>query len=314
MAARLQTVSDQAPSAVPAPHTPTTSRGHRGSGGAHQQLAETLRMTRALQTTLDVERLVETFCEEIRERIPHDAAVYRNATQNILFKIGREARHSCTYRLTMGTQSLGEIGFMRGARFSAAETARLEELLVLLLHPLRNALQYRYALWSASKDPLTGVNNRGALDTALKREIELAHRHGTPLSLLLMDIDHFKAVNDRYGHTLGDCALRHVADCAASCIRGSDMLFRYGGEEFVILVSNTEWFGALMLAERVRTAVEAMACTCNDVHLNMTVSLGVSTLESEDDPTTLFRRADEALYEAKVEGRNRVQFTDRAPG
>ncbi|HQU15365.1 MAG: hypothetical protein B7Z66_08445 [Chromatiales bacterium 21-64-14] len=312
MAARLQTVSDQAPSVMEAPETSKTARHHRGPRDTQQRLVETLRTTRALQTTLEVEKLVEIFCEEIRERVPHDAAIYRNATQNVLFKLGEEARHSCTYRLAMGAHSLGELGFMRSTRFSAAETARLEELLALLLHPLRNALSYRYALWSASKDPLTGVNNRGALDAALKREIGLAHRHGTPLSLLLMDIDHFKSVNDRYGHTLGDCALRHIAECAASCIRGSDMLFRYGGEEFVILVSNTEWFGALMLAERIRTAVEAMECTCNDVRLNMTVSLGVSTLEPGDEPTTLFGRADEALYDAKVEGRNRVQFTDRA--
>ncbi|HEB80945.1 MAG TPA: GGDEF domain-containing protein, partial [Chromatiales bacterium] len=177
-----------------------------------------------------------------------------------------------------------------------------------------NTLLYRYALWSASKDPLTGINNRGAMDTALRREVELAHRHGTPLSLLVMDIDHFKSVNDRYGHTMGDCALRHVTDCAASCIRGSDMLFRYGGEEFVVLASNTEWFGGLMLAERLRAAIEAMECTCNEVRLRMTVSLGVSTLEADDDPAALFARSDEALYQAKLEGRNQVRFTDRATG
>jgi diguanylate cyclase (GGDEF)-like protein len=311
MVAHLQTVTDDRPLAAPPAgtgHRPTTTQR------TAQRLADALSITRALQSTLDVERLIELFSAQTHPLVAHDGMVYRNASQAILFKIGHEAHHSCTYRLMMGSQNLGELEFLRGMRFSSREIARLEELLTLLLQPLRNTLLYRYALWSASKDPLTGINNRGAMDTALRREVELAHRHETPLSLLVMDIDHFKSVNDRYGHTMGDCALRHVADCAASCIRGSDMLFRYGGEEFVVLTSNTEWFGGLMLAERLRTAIEAMECTCNEVRLRMTVSLGVSTLEADDDPAALFARADEALYQAKLEGRNQAQFTDRAAG
>ncbi len=308
MAAHLQTVTDDRPLAAP---PAGTGRRPAAAQRTAQRLANALSITRALQSTLDVERLIELFSIQTHPLVAHDGVVYRNASQAILCKVGNEARHNCTYRLMMGSQSLGELGFLRGMRFSSREIARLEELLALLLQPLRNALLYRYALWSASKDPLTGINNRGALDTALRREVELAHRHGTPLSLLVMDIDHFKSVNDRYGHTMGDCALRHVADCAASCIRGSDMLFRYGGEEFVVLTSNTEWFGGLMLAERLRTAIGAMECVCNEVRLRMTVSLGVSTLGTDDDPAALFARADEALYQAKLEGRNQVQFTDR---
>ncbi len=314
MAAHLQTVTDDRPLAPPLAPPAGTGRRSATAQRTAQRLANALSITRALQSTLDVERLIELFSIQTHPLVPHDGMVYRNASQAILFKVGNEARHDCTYRLMMGSQSLGELGFLRAVRFSSREIARLEELLTLLLQPLRNTLLYRYALWSASKDPLTGVNNRGALDTALRREVELAQRYGTPLSLLIIDIDHFKSVNDRYGHTMGDCALRRVADCAASCIRGSDMLFRYGGEEFVVLTSNTEWFGGLMLAERLRTAIEDMECTCNEVRLHMTVSLGVSTLETNDDPATLFARADEALYQAKLEGRNRVQFTDRGAG
>ena len=311
MAAHLQTVTDDRPLAPP---PAGTGRWPATAQRSAQRLANALSITRALQSTLEVERLIELFSVQTHPLVAHDGVVYRNASQAILFKVGHEARHSCTYRLMMGSQSLGELEFLRGMRFSSREIARLEELLTLLLQPLHNTLLYRYALWSASKDPLTGINNRRAMDTALHREVELAHRHGTPLSLLVMDIDHFKSVNDRYGHTMGDCALRHVADCAVSCIRGSDMLFRYGGEEFVVLASNTEWFGGLMLAERLRTAIEAMECTGNEVHLRLTVSLGVSMLEADDDPTALFARADRALYQAKLKGRNQAQFTDQAAG
>ena len=176
-----------------------------------------------------------------------------------------------------------------------------------MIYPLRNALLYREALRSAHRDPLTGLNNRRCLQETLRRETELAHRHGNPLSLIVLDIDHFKAVNDRHGHDVGDLALRAVAQCAAGCVRGSDMLFRFGGEEFVILLTNTDRDGALLLAERVRTAVEAMECATDMQSLRLTASLGVAGLQAGEREDQLFKRADKALYRAKEEGRNRVR-------
>ena len=137
---------------------------------------------------------------------------------------------------------------MRRQRFSDGEIARLENFLCMLVYPLRNALQYHEAVLSSFTDPLTGACNRAAMQTAFERELNLARRQQTPLSVIMLDIDHFKKINDRYGHSNGDCVLRSVSQCVANTIRSSDMLFRYGGEEFVVLLSNTNRAGAKLLA------------------------------------------------------------------
>ena len=181
----------------------------------------------------------------------------------------------------------------------------IENLLAGLLYPLRNTLLYQRAVESATIDPLTGVRNRAAMDSAMKREIGLALRHKTPLSVILMDIDHFKSINDRHGHLYGDQALKAVAQCAEQSVRESDMIFRYGGEEFLILLTGTDLSGAELLAERIRQNIETMSPQ-TDKAIQMTVSLGVTTLIQGDDINSLFQRMDNALYRAKDAGRNRT--------
>ncbi|MHB8474268.1 MAG: GGDEF domain-containing protein [Gammaproteobacteria bacterium] len=267
-----------------------------------------LEISGVLQTTLDAERVVALFASEAGALITHDGLQYRNAQRDLTLDFGTTARHSCTYRLVVGEQNLGELVFMRRRKFSSAETQMMEHLLCSLVYPLRNALLYRDALQSANTDPLTGLNNRAALETALRREIDLAQRHNAPLSLIVADIDHFKTINDTYGHAVGDNALQALAKCAARTTRGSDILFRYGGEEFVVLLSNTGPNGALLLAERLRRAVHEMPLVCGDACFNMSISAGLSTLEPGDGVENLFQRADNGLYLAKQEGRNRVRI------
>jgi diguanylate cyclase (GGDEF)-like protein len=156
------------------------------------------------------------------------------------------------------------------------------------------------------KDPLTGVNNRASFENTLRRETDLAHRHGTSLSMILMDIDNFQDINDRFGHLIGDCVLREVAQCAAGCVRSSDMVFRYGGEEFAIILSNTEIHGAELLAERIRRTVQRLCCNYGETSITVTASMGVATLVENDVDQGLLQRADRALYQAKGNGRNRV--------
>lgn len=267
-----------------------------------------LEISGVLQTTLDAERVVALFASEAGALIAHDGLQYRNVQRDLTLDFGTTARHSCTYRLVVGEQNLGELVFMRRRKFSSAETQMMEHLLCSLVYPLRNALLYRDALQSANTDPLTGLNNRAALETALRREIDLAQRHSAPLSLIVADIDHFKTINDTYGHAVGDNALQALAKCAARTTRGSDILFRYGGEEFVVLLSNTGPNGALLLAERLRRAVQEMSLVCGDACFSMSISAGLSTLEPGDGVENLFQRADNGLYLAKQEGRNRVRI------
>jgi two-component system chemotaxis response regulator CheY len=163
----------------------------------------------------------------------------------------------------------------------------------------------------AMQDGLTGLLNRRAIEAQARAELSRAERQGAPLSLVLLDIDHFKAVNDRYGHDVGDQALRHVAQVLAAYVRTYDWAGRWGGEEFLVLFPGAEPSGAVIAADRIRTAIAESPLRLEDgVTVTLTISLGVAALSGPPagpaSLTELVRRADEALYRAKHEGRNRV--------
>ena len=271
-----------------------------------QVAQKSLQMCRNLQTTLDPERLIELYSMEVGEIIVHQGMRYRNDDLDLDVRIGRQARHGCSYTLSLGDEPLGKLTFRRDEKFNETEIGALEELLISLLYPMRNALLYQDALQLAQKDPLTGICNRAALDEMLQRELSHSKRHGTSCALIVLDIDHFKKINDRYGHIIGDCALKGIASMAAAQKRDGDTLFRYGGEEFVILMRDTGIEGARLLAERIRRHIEDHPCICSGAELDITVSLGLSVMYKNDTPVSLFARADQALYHAKKNGRNQV--------
>ncbi len=277
-----------------------------GEGG----LNRALQIISVLQTTLDSDALIEIFSQEISVMIPHQSILYEHETQSIQLEIGNAAKHSCSYQLVAAGQSLGKLTITRKKRFTHQEMILLEQLLCSLVYPLRNALLYKGALTAALRDPLTGANNRAAMNTAVNREIELARRHNTPLSLIALDIDLFKQINDEYGHSAGDCILKAVVDRISECIRSSDMLFRYGGEEFTILLSNTDKEGAMLLAERIRRTIYTSSYQYGDLLIPTSASLGVACINSGDTSSTLFERADIAMYDAKNAGRNCVKFAE----
>jgi two-component system cell cycle response regulator len=156
------------------------------------------------------------------------------------------------------------------------------------------------------KDALTGVLNRRALEEMLRQETGRSHRHGHALSLVMLDIDHFKSVNDTHGHPGGDQVLRFFAKLTSSILREEDVLFRYGGEEFVVMLPDTPLKGGLHLAERILAAVATTPFEVTGATLNITASAGVASLTAAEDGEQLIARADAALYAAKHGGRNRA--------
>ena len=161
----------------------------------------------------------------------------------------------------------------------------------------------------SSTDPLTGVKNRGHFDEAFKQDVVRAYRFQRPLSLLVIDIDHFKSFNDTYGHLVGDDCLCTVAERIGRHItRPEDLMARYGGEEFVVVLPDTPGEGALRVAERIRTDIEDTVFQVSGEMLSLTVSIGVccAVPARPDTATDLFACADGALYQAKDGGRNRV--------
>jgi diguanylate cyclase (GGDEF)-like protein len=253
-----------------------------------------------------VGELVEMFLRELHTQVDFDGVQFVNKEQGIELARGNLMGNNLSYSLSVKGERLGEIAFFRSYEFARQEVRSLEDMLAALLYPLRNTLQYRSALMSSLIDPLTRINNRAAMDVVLPREVELSHRQATPMAVILLDIDHFKQINDTYGHSAGDVCLQSVAHCVADSIRGSDLLFRCGGEEFLVLLSQTLMSGALLLAERIRRHVEDLALPA-DAQRHISVSLGVAELKAGDNVRSLYERADRALYRAKNQGRNRVE-------
>ncbi|WP_439133861.1 GGDEF domain-containing protein [Pseudomaricurvus sp.] len=267
------------------------------------------RLTQSLQTSLDLNIVLELFFQQIQTLIPLSGIKYTHQQKDCQTLLGSDDTHKLDYRLNTAQDDLGEIVFHRSKRFNEHEMAVIESLLSTLVCPLRNALLYRDALQSALRDPLTGVGNRVALDQAHEREVQLAARHKQPLSLLAIDIDHFKSINDRYGHSSGDDVIRQIAQSIKAVTRCTDLVFRYGGEEFVVLLNKTALNGAHVIAERIRQHVESLRIESYGAQISTTISIGISTLNRNNTDSMLFQRADAALYKAKQLGRNRVEAT-----
>ncbi len=159
----------------------------------------------------------------------------------------------------------------------------------------------------ATTDKLTGLTNRQMFDFLYKQAWKANLRRKTALSILIIDIDHFKHVNDTYGHPAGDQVLQAVAKALAETLRGDDMLFRWGGEEFLALLSDCSIDQARVLAERLRSRVQEQAIYRGEATIQVTVSLGAAELQEDEEADRLISRADQALYRAKNGGRNRVE-------
>ena len=156
-------------------------------------------------------------------------------------------------------------------------------------------------------DPLTQVFNRGTYNMEIAQMIKEFKRYKNPAALIIIDIDHFKIFNDDYGHKAGDAVLTLVASVIKDAVRDTDMVFRYGGEEFVVLLDNLDLKNALTVAEKVRAQIESHHLTNKANVLNVTVSIGLSCFKEGDIETSIFERADKALYKGKQNGRNRVE-------
>jgi diguanylate cyclase (GGDEF)-like protein len=265
-------------------------------------------LTLLLQTSLDVERIMALFFQEVQRLVPLDALSYQHNGSELRLDLGKRGSHSVSYVLNHMNDYMGELLFRRNQRFSEDELAQLESLLAALLFPLRNALLYRDAVRSALRDPLTGTGNRLAMTQALQREIELSRRSQQPLAVLMLDIDHFKRINDLHGHAAGDEALRSVAQTLKAQLRNIDMVFRYGGEEFLVLLSSTNGEAAAMVGERLRQAVHELQLSAEGQSMELSISLGCACLQVGESSDQLLQRADMALLQAKRGGRNRLRM------
>lgn len=222
----------------------------------------------------------------------------------------------CTPILVGGeVRGIVHIDSPRLGAFDENDLSFIELLSSELSLVFERSLAYGHVVDMSNRDGLTGVLNRRRFDQDLRREIESCTSFGSSLSLLMMDIDHFKAFNDRYGHPRGDQALREIAGALGRNLRSSDRLYRYGGEEFAVLLPNSGTEEAVRVAERLRLAVEQTGAgeAAGQERATFTISIGVATLPCDgSDDASLLDAADKALYAAKKGGRNQVCSHDEA--
>ncbi len=260
-----------------------------------------------LQTSLEIDRLLGFFLNEIRGLAPVSGLTYRHSDTDFQLTIGEAEGFALSHPLSHQADCLGELILFSHDRFSDVAFGQLEDLIGSLLFPVRNALLYRRAVQASLKDPLTGVGNRVALEQSLARETELTRRHGQPMSIVMLDMDHFKNLNDSHGHQAGDAALKATALLLKEQLRNVDMVFRFGGEEFILVLSNTSTEAAAVVAERIRAAIQNLRLLVGDKQVRLSASLGYGTYKQCESQEDLLRRVDQALYQAKREGRNRMQ-------
>lgn len=198
----------------------------------------------------------------------------------------------------------GHNGVVQGSCISIHDTSELAEAAMLLDQTMEQALVLEE---SNRRDDLTGLYNRKFFDEQITQETISARRYNWPLALAVIDIDHFKLVNDTYGHPGGDAVLRSLAKCLQGMMRASDSLCRYGGEEFALILPHVDIETGHMLLERLRQAIETMQVEVGQgVLVSVTISIGIAALHKGITPGQLMAQADAALYVSKHEGRNRI--------
>ncbi len=239
-----------------------------------------------------------------------DVARGRTASHHCgMFPPTMRAQLSLPFRLSdTRTVALIASGARPGA-FDDLSSVVLDTLVGHIHTSLSTALKYDRIRREVVTDPLTNLYNRRFFEQRAREEIERSLRHQTPVTLLMVDVDHFKRINDTYGHQTGDHVLQSVAKFLGDSVRQTDICGRYGGEEFVLLLPNTPGGNAVFLADRLRRGIADQLHTGLGIpgHVSVTVSGGVATCPRDaTDVTELIRRADEALYEAKRTGRNRI--------
>ncbi|MDC0663339.1 GGDEF domain-containing protein [Marinobacter sp. SS21] len=268
-----------------------------------------VRVTRRLTTTLSLEEVIALFADELMAWVPHDQLTYRHriGRQDFIYSTGLGGQHRCEYKLGIEGEPLGTLTLTRRSRFHDEELTAIEQMLAVAVCPIRNACLYTRVQQAALTDALTSVPNKRALDEALAKACCISERHSEHYSLILCDLDHFKHINDSFGHVIGDHILKAVAREIEQAVRHSDSLFRFGGEEFAVLLPYAEESDARVVAERIRQRIADLQVCCGERQVTVTCSLGIATWHTGDQPERWLARADEALYRAKRHGRNQTQ-------
>jgi two-component system cell cycle response regulator len=257
-----------------------------------------------LQTTLELDAQLQMFSMAAGKILPLTAITLCTAVGEFKAAGSSAGAHEYRSMLVLNEQCLAELIYHSDNSVSPMQQRKLLELEQQWLFPLRNALIVTRLQQLALRDTLTGLGNRRFFDDAIQKAVQLTERKQQPMVLILLDLDNFKQVNDNFGHHAGDEVLLAVADAMRCTLRVSDNLFRFGGDEFAVLLTAEDAQSAELVAHRL---VKAISQHHICVKFAVSASAGLASHLSDENCQTLFNRADSALYDAKQSGKNAVR-------
>jgi len=250
-----------------------------------------------LQTTLDLGKLLDIIAMEAARYVNFCGLYFKSQTVSKALRGSRKAKHERQFELKLNDEFVGTLSYGVNSPISLSHDKDLQRIHQIILYPLKNALQYHQAIQLAMHDGLTGLGNRRYFDEQLKRAMHNANRHHTQVGLVLGDLNKFKAINDTYGHSVGDQVLKQFANILRSCIRDSDSTFRFGGDEFAIIVEHASDDSLNVIQSRINNALKTNALLAKH---QVGCSLGTTFMNRADNEHSLFERADQALYRQKI--------------
>lgn len=264
--------------------------------------------------------VVQIYGDQLGKRYPikDDVTIGRSDTCTISVQVPNVSRQHARIFLDNGQCWVEDLGSTNGTHVNDAEVMSTKLLsngdlittgglvFKFIVGGNVEALYHEEIYRMTILDGLTGVHNKRFFLEFFERELARARRHARPLSLALLDLDHFKTVNDTHGHLVGDTTLKRVARVIQDRVRKDELLARYGGEEFAVVLPETDLKGARAFCETIRRQIEDHSFAFDGHEIKVTVSIGIATLGPEHDVDGLIREADARLYEAKDSGRNRV--------
>ena len=264
---------------------------------SEQQSQRNLALLEQLQTTLDVKSLIDMFAIEVAKYLDFTGLYFKHAEISATARGSRQARSERQFELKLNGQFFGIITYAINMPISIANFKVLTELHDLLINPLNNAVQYHQAMQLAMQDSLTKLGNRRSFDEQIKRTMAQASRRHARAGLILCDLNKFKAINDSFGHDIGDHVLIQFAKALLKSVRDTDSVFRFGGDEFAIIVADATEQSLAVIEHRVYMAMSKDAFLAK---YNVTSSLGLAFMNRADNATSFFKRADKALYSQKM--------------
>ncbi|GAB0109767.1 GGDEF domain-containing protein [Pseudoalteromonas distincta] len=265
------------------------------------EITETHDLVNKLQTSLVIEDVLAIYAKFVKQILNFSGLQFQSTLGTTQTSDSDTNTIPYIFDLSIDKEHLGQLIYFSQYQLNTAIEKKLRSLHSALVYPLRNAMMYSRVLKLATKDALTGLNNRSQFNDFLSQKLENCRRYQRPFSLMLLDLDNFKQVNDNYGHKVGDDMLREFAKVLDNSIRGTDSVFRFGGDEFALLIEDPEFTTNKVIAERIMCLVRKSPLMSK---YKVTTSIGYTLASSQDCDNEIFARADKGLYKAKASGRN----------